>query len=164
MKTNNAHCPAAGIALVECLMYIALFSVLTAMAYSAYFRFQSQSHRLQQNAENIVEALQAGERWRDDIRHAIAQVRIEKNKSAEVLRIPQQNGEVTYIFQNNTVKRQRKGQGPVSVLKNLKSSAVQPDQRQQVTAWRWEIELQSNEKNLKVRPFFCFQAVPHSEK
>jgi hypothetical protein len=41
----------------------------------------------------------------------------------------------------------------------VKNSKMEMDQRRQVTAWRWELELQSARKAARVRPLFTFEAV-----
>jgi hypothetical protein len=42
----------------------------------------------------------------------------------------------------------------------VKSSKIAHDPRQKVTAWRWEIELATRKKAVRVRPLFSFEAVP----
>ena len=50
-----------------------------------------------------------------------------------------------------------------AVLANVKRSAMKPDDRQRVKAWRWEIELQTKRTNATLRPLFTFVAVPAQE-
>ncbi len=164
MKISNQRRAVAGVSLIDCLVYFALFSVLTTLAYSAYWRFELQSRRLQQNAEDVVQAIQAGERWRDDVRRATAPVRFEKNENVETLHIPQKSGEVTYIFEQRAVKRCSPHGQPVGILANVKSTDTQFNRRGAVNVWRWEFELNSREKIPKIRPLFSFQAVTPFKK
>jgi hypothetical protein len=72
--------------------------------------------------------------------------------------IPQQSGEVAYVFEDGSVWRQM-GATRVVVLKQVKASTISDDSRQHVSAWRWELELASPQKVVLVRPLFTFTAV-----
>lgn len=160
MKTRlqNRRCRAA-IVLVECLVYITVFAILTGMAFSAYHRFNSTAFALRQSAADIGRSLQIGELWRQDIRKAIAAPEIERG-DALALRIPQpENRNIIYSFKDETVWRQAGDGTPVPVLKRVKQSSMQHEQRVAVNAWRWELELKTLNKSAKLRPIFSFQAV-----
>jgi hypothetical protein len=77
------------------------------------------------------------------------------------MQLRQSNGEVAYLFSTNAVYR-RVGTGRWStVLENVEASTVTADRRSRVTAWRWELELQTRKKRLSnARPLFTFIAVP----
>jgi hypothetical protein len=47
-------------------------------------------------------------------------------------------------------------------LSNVKSSKMQSELRENVTAWRWELELKTVKKTARVRPLFTFEAVAGS--
>src|SRR6266487_4316060 len=57
-----------GFALVDCVAYIGLLAVILTMAFAAFYRALERSRDLSRNAAEIVRALQAGERWRADVR------------------------------------------------------------------------------------------------
>src|SRR5213593_4873328 len=59
-----------GIMLVDCLVYLAIWTVVVGLAFSAFFRCMSYSKNLARNADDIARALKAGERWRQDVRAA----------------------------------------------------------------------------------------------
>src|SRR5688572_26780095 len=88
----------AGVAMADCLVFIGVFSLLLSMSFIAYGRLAMQSKRLHQNASDIVQAVKAGERWREDVRAATGPIRLEKKEGLTVATIPQQTGEVSYLF------------------------------------------------------------------
>ena len=142
--------------LMECLVYMALLVVVLGLAFEAYYRCEENSKRLNQNVDDIVRVLQAGERWREDIRTAQAVTAAEDS-----LRLAQSNATVDYVFERNAVWRRAGAQGPLApFLRGVKSSRMERDERRRVTAWRWEVELASREKAPRYRPFFTFEAAP----
>jgi hypothetical protein len=71
---------------------------------------------------------------------------------------------VVYRFATNAVTR-RVGNGPwMPVLPRVKASTMTADRREQVTAWRWEVEIATratgSAKPGRIRPLFTFLAVP----
>jgi hypothetical protein len=152
--------------LTECLVYIGLLFVVLGAGYLAMDRCIDNSLVLRRNADDIASALRAGERWRADVRTASAGTRLENSEDSQTLVLSGARGETAYRFSTNAVLR-RVGQGPwVRLLGNVKSSAMQSDPRQRVTAWRWELELQprakASVKASRIRPLFTFLAVPAS--
>ncbi|MFN7139828.1 MAG: hypothetical protein ACK4UN_10860 [Limisphaerales bacterium] len=142
--------------LLETLVYTAVLVVILGMAILAYDRFAVYSQRLRAVTADISRTVDAGERWREDIRKAIAPIQFDE-KSGE-LRIPQEGVEVSYRFQDGEVVR-REGERSVPVLAHVKHSAMQQVPRAHVVSWRWEVELKTRGKNAKVQPLFQFEAV-----
>jgi hypothetical protein len=150
--------------LIEALVYIAVVFLLLGAGYAAMYRCIDSSIALRRNADDITSALHAGERWRADVRSATKRVRLEDVAPEQLLYLDGTNGQVVYRFATNGISR-RLGTGPwVRLLPNVKSSIMQPDPREYVTAWRWELELQprttGSVKPGRVRPLFTFTAVP----
>ena len=143
-----------GYSMIECLVYIAVFAVVLNLSFVAYYRYDQHTRNLRRNADDITRALRAGERWREDVRTAIAP----PHATGNGLVIPQQSGEVAYIFTDGAVWRQT-GATRTIVLKQVKASTISDDSRQRVNAWRWELELASPQKIVLVRPLFTFTAV-----
>jgi hypothetical protein len=142
--------------LMECLVYMALLVVVLGLAFAAYYRCADNSKRLNQNVDDIVRALQAGERWRDDIRAALAVTSAEDS-----LRLVQSNATVDYVFGQNAVWRRAGDGAPLArFLPAVKASRMEKDERRHVTAWRWVVELNSREKSPRFRPLFTFEAAP----
>jgi hypothetical protein len=145
-----------GMFLIECVVYMALLFVVLELAYAAYYRCEESSKHLGQNVDDVVRALQAGERWRDDIRAATA-----ITSSGDSLQLVQTNGTIDYVVKGNTVWRRAKTGGPLTqFLPRVKRSIMENDVRQEVTAWCWKLELLSPRSSAHFRPFFTFEAVP----
>jgi Tfp pilus assembly protein PilE len=143
-----------GYSMIECLVYIAVFAVVLNLSFVAYYRYEQHTRSLRRNADDITRALRAGERWREDVRTAIALPHVIENGLA----IPQQSGEIAYVFADGAIWRQT-GATRVVVLKQVKTSTISDDSRQRVNVWRWELELASPQKVVLVRPLFTFTAV-----
>ena len=150
--------------MIEALVYISLVFVLLGLGYAAMYRCIDSSLALRRNADDIANALHAGERWRADVRSAKNQVRLEDAADGQLLHLGGETNQVVYWFTTNTVSR-RLGTGPwVRLLPNVKTSTMKSDPRQYATAWCWELELttrtQGSVKPARVRPLFTFIAVP----
>jgi hypothetical protein len=144
--------------LIECLVYLALLVIFLNLAYATYDRCAGNSKRLGQNVDDLVRALQAGERWRDDIRAAL-----KVTSSVDSLRLVQSNTTVDYVFEGNAVWRRAKAGDPLArFLPAVKSSRMETDARREVTAWSWKVELLTRGPPERYRPFFAFEAVPSS--
>ena len=146
----------AGYLLLEVLVFIALLAVILGLAYQAYWRCSDNSRRLQQNAADILAAVQAGERWREDIR-----LGREIAGGVDAVRIVQSGDVIEYRFTQQAVWRRSTQTGrTIRLLSSVKASEMRPDTRRQVSAWRWEVELQSRKAPPYLRPLFTFEAVP----
>jgi hypothetical protein len=142
--------------MIELLVFLALMLVILGLAFSAYWRCADNAKRLQQNADDIFAAVQAGERWRNDIRLAQAAV-----FDTNGVRLTQTNDTIEYRFDQQAVWRHSTQTGQtIRLLAKVKTSSMQPEARRQVVAWRWEVELQSRKAPPYLRPLFTFEAVP----
>jgi hypothetical protein len=155
-----------GYLLTEALVYMGLLFVVLGLGYLAIYRYIDHSMVLRRSTEDISRALSVGERWRSDVRSADAKIRLENTDSAQFLYLADSQGDVAYRFSDGAVSR-RVGSGPWSIiLTDVKSSSMDTDRRQQVTAWRWELELQPRAKASvkagRVRPLFTFSAAQPS--
>jgi hypothetical protein len=149
-----------GIMLVECLVYISIFGLLTGLAFAAYYRCLDNYRDLRRNADAVAYVLQVGEQWRQDVRSCTASPKHEIGEDEERLRLPQLNGEITYGFCRGIVWRQAPaGVAPQIVLGSIKKSHVIKENRGSIGVWRWEIELDTRQKTVRMAPLFTFQAV-----
>jgi len=151
-----------GFLLIDCLVYIALLLLLLNLAFMAFYRTLDTSKRLNRDAADIARALQAGERWRADVRSATAQPRLEETGGERLFHLPRANGEVLYTFREGVVLRQDTTGTNATwepVLVDVKSSRLLAEPRQRVRGWRWELQLTSVNKTQRMRPLFTFQAV-----
>ena len=150
--------------LIECIVYCGVLFLVLGLAFATYYRANENHRNLRRNAADIVRVLQAGERWREDIRRATGPIQLAGTGAAQELTIPHTNGAVKYTFRQGSVWRQT-GPRTEEVLPNVAGSQMQNDPRQRVTAWRWEVELQSKKHVARVRPLFTFEAAaPQEEK
>ena len=150
-----------GFTIIETGVYLAVFFVLTGAAYMAMYRGMDKSLGLRRNTQAIASTLQAGEHWRADIRKAAGPIQIQDGTS---LRIPTVQGEINYRFETNSVWRRVNSNAWMELLPGVKTSQIAADNRDQVTAYRWEIELLPVKKDLndtnRFHPLFTFMAVP----
>jgi len=155
----------AGVLLIECLVYVALFMVITGLATAAFYRALDNSRRLRRNVGDIALALEAGERWRAEVRSATAPLRLVTEAAQQTLHIPRGADEIVYAFAEGTLRR-RATAGAVwtKALANLKSSQMTREERNGVVSWRWEIEFKSQLKETRVRPLFSFLAVAAADQ
>jgi Tfp pilus assembly protein FimT len=155
---------AAGYMLVEALVYIGLVVVVLGTAYAVMYRCVENSTILRRNSQDMAAALNAGERWRADIRASRPPLQIESSETSQTLQLKTEKGEVVYRFETNTVTRSVEGQSEIRLLSDVKTSEMQANSRKKVIAWQWEVELLPRAKGYykpgRVRPLFTFTAVP----
>ena len=97
---------------------------------------------------------------RPDVRSADRNAWLETSGPEPILHLQSRSGEIAYRSSTRAVLR-RVGSGSwVCVLTNVASSAIESDPRQNITPWRWELELQTRVKSTRIRPLFTFLAVP----
>src|SRR2546430_280978 len=97
----------AAFMLEECLVYIAVSSVLLGLAFAAFYRVMENAKGLRRNAADIARVLQAGERWREDIHRATGPLRLANSPGAveQAFHVPQRSGEVIYFFTGTNLLR-----------------------------------------------------------
>ncbi len=147
-----------GFSLIECMVYLSVFAAVSTLSVMAFLHCQRNSAALRRNADDVIRSLKAGERWRKDVRAATGAPRLATQDGCEELHLPGAGGEVVYFFKESAVWRKSRGT-PVRVLRGVKSSQMLRDPGAQVMSWRWEIELQGIQKEIRVRPLFTFQTV-----
>jgi hypothetical protein len=151
-----------GYMIIEAAVYGFILLILLGVAYAAMYGCIDRSIALHRNADGFVSALRTGEHWRADVRGATNAIRVETEPPQ--FHIPSAHGEILYRFETNAILR-RAGSNPWTVLlPSVKSSQMQPDARERVSAWRWELELlpvrKDNSNTNRIRPLFSFVAVP----
>src|ERR1700722_15222612 len=95
----------AGITLIECLVYMVVFMMLSGAAMCAFYFCMEGSQRLISGTDDISAALTAGERWRADVRNASGEINIEKTASGEVVKIQEGESQIVYAFGNGEMRR-----------------------------------------------------------
>ena len=149
-----------GFTLIECLVYISALGLIFAVGMSAFYRSRDCNRDLRRCADDISRAMQAGERWREDVRAATAQPTFDRTDEGQLLRVPQRVGDIVFYFKSDTVWRKSPTNTAWQVfLPRVVRSQMQADPRGRVAAWRWEVELASCRTNAQMKPLFTFQAV-----
>jgi hypothetical protein len=161
LHPRNPRARASGILLLECVVYLGVLMIVLAVGGTAFYLCWDNARDLRRNADDITRALRAGERWRADVRSATGPIVIEAEPDGQVVRIPSGTNEILYAFNFGAVGRKLASADDWTILlPRVNSSHMQPDERMQVQAWRWELELTPGRKKPGLRPLFTFQAVP----
>jgi Tfp pilus assembly protein FimT len=154
----------AGLMLVECLAYIAVLSVIMGLGFAAFYQCTESANGLRRSADDIVKTLHTGERWRADVRSASAPLRLVEGEKETTLIVPHKTNQVAWLFSAQSVWRRTDTNTPwVPLLRKVLRSRMEKDDRDQVTAWRWELELKSKQPDPHVRPLFTFEAAAARE-
>jgi type II secretory pathway pseudopilin PulG len=149
-----------GMMLIDCIAYIGLLAIILTLAFLAFYRTTENSNKLSRNAADISLSLQAGERWREDVRSANGEPRLDNEAGVVLLRLPHASGEITYAFRDDTVlRRALPNTNWLVVLPALTASAMHAEPRRHATCWHWDVELKGRQKVARVRPLFSFEAV-----
>lgn len=149
----------AAITIIECMVYSGVYVLLLGLAFFAFYRCFDNMKNLRRNSDDITRAVHAGEVWRGDVRAASAPIKF--NEAEQTLRIRLGDREITYRFADAQVFRKSGADAPWTVLlAKVQRSEMQSDRRAQVTAWRWDLELQTKQKTVRVKPLFTFVAAP----
>ena len=144
-----------GVTLIEMMVYVAVVSVVTMVAMLTYLTCWDHAIAVHRVSDDIVRTLEAGERWRDDVRGAAGPPTLAEG----VLRVPHQGGDVLYRLADDTVERKAGAGEWAQALAEVKASRMLLDEGKHVRSWRWELELQVRKKKARLRPLFTFRAV-----
>lgn len=148
-----------GITLIECIVYFAVFLILTGYATVSFYLLWDNSTALGYTADNVNSALRAGEMWRADIRNATGRIHTENSADGALLKIPAGKDEIIYRFSGDSVWRKSAAAGsPVLVLSHVKASEMQSDNRHQIQAWKWDLEMIPHRARARVPLLFTFEA------
>ena len=149
----------AGIMLTECLVYIAVFAILTSIGMAAFYFCWDHTKAVIIATDDIAAALRAGEHWRADVRHATGKISVETTPDGELLRIPRGKDEVFYSYQNGAIRRKLASANYSELMfAKVKTSQMKMDLRGSVTAWCWELELTQRRPETQLPLLFTFEA------
>jgi hypothetical protein len=158
-RTRNT----VGIMLIECLVYIAVFTVIIGLGLATFYLCWDNSKALRYATDDIAAALRAGERWRTDIRSATGTITVETTSAGELLQIPHGTNEVIYRFNAGEICRQSAPAGFAEpILTAVRVSQMAMDSRGPVNAWRWELELKPRRPETRLPLLFTFEAAKTS--
>jgi hypothetical protein len=154
----------SGITLVECMVYVAVFIVLTGIALGVFYVCWNGFGALIATTDDVSAALRAGEHWRADVRGANGMISVENTASGQVVKIPEDGKQIVYSFGSGEIKRQIGADGVFQlVLAKVKSSEMKSAARDGVKAWQWELELPERPRGPHVPMLFTFEAVQKSK-
>ncbi len=149
----------AGYLLLECLFYIALFAVIVGLGLATFYLCWDNSKALLYATDDIAAALRVGERWRADVRSATGKITVETTPQGEFLRIPHGTSVILYSYNAGEIcRRLASSNFSESLLPTVQASQMVMDRRGPVSAWRWELELQSRRKETHLPLLFTFEA------
>jgi hypothetical protein len=149
----------AGIMLIECLVYMAVFAILTGIGLAAFYFCWDHSKALIYATDDITSALRAGEHWRADVRAATGNISVVTTAAGEVVQIPEAGKEVVYRFASGKVRREvPASKNSRLLLPKVKTSQMQRETRGGVAAWRWDLELTERRKETRLPLRFTFEA------
>jgi Tfp pilus assembly protein FimT len=149
----------AGILLVECMVYIAVFAILLGGATTVFYFCWDHSKAMLYATDDISSALRAGERWRADVRAATGKISVETTADGEAVKIPAGKTEILYLFKSGEVRRQIAPENfSQLLLAKVKTSQMKMDARDNATAWRWELELAERRTETHLPLVFTFEA------
>ena len=162
MKTGlRSHPKINALSLIECLIYIAVLSVLLGIGYQGLSQLFTESARLRSNSSDMIAITHLGELWRDDVRRAGQRpLLLHELEITNGLEIVRSDRKVLYSHVGSSLYRLASADvPPYPALTNVKSSQFFLEQNQGIPVMRWEVELHSRNKKSKLRPLFSFQAV-----
>ncbi|HZF00538.1 MAG TPA: hypothetical protein VE344_01440 [Methylomirabilota bacterium] len=147
----------AGILLTECLVYIAVFGILLGIGTASFFFCWDHTRATIFTADEVASALRAGECWRADVRAATGKISVETTASGETARIPEGGKEIFYRFEAGELRREVSGKNNSRLLlAKVKTSEMKTEARDNVTAWRWELEVTPRRKEAHFPLLFTF--------
>ena len=147
-----------GILLIECLVYISVFAILTGIGMAAFYLCWDDTKAVIYATDDIHAALNAGELWRADVRAAAGNITVVQAAGGELMRMRGRK-EIDYRFAGGQVHREI----PAShisqlLLATVKSSQMTKDGRAGVAAWRWELDLVVRRPETHLPLLFTFEA------
>lgn len=151
----------SGLSLIECLVYIAVLGVLLSVGGLTAAKAWDAHRALSRNANDIHRAMNAGERWRQEVRHAIRPIEFNSTHSHALCRITTASGLVEYQVADGTLQRREGEHGAwLNVLPRVRTSEMSVTNLHGVSACRWELAMEPAHKRARLQPLFTFTAVP----
>ncbi len=149
----------AGVSLIECLVYVAVFAILLGGGTAAFYFCWDHTRAVIFTSNEIESAMRAGEVWRSDVRAATGKISIETTATGETVKIPTSGKEIIYQLHDGELRREIPTQNSSRLLlEKVKTSEVKTVSRDGVSAWRWELELAPRRKEAHFPLLFTFEA------
>jgi Tfp pilus assembly protein PilE len=150
----------AGLTLIDTLIYLAVLVVIATLAMSAFYQAWETHKDIVRVSDDIVRALQAGERWRNAVRAARTSPVPETTRVEATMTLPTDQGAAAFAFRDEAVWHRAPGATHWTLLLDrVRASRFLFETREAVPVWKWELELKARRANPRVPPLFTFQAV-----
>jgi hypothetical protein len=149
----------SGATLIECIVYVAVFAILLGIGTASFYLCWDHTRSTIFTADEIESALRVGEAWRADMRAATGTISIETMAAGQTVKIPQDGKMIIYRFTGGELWRDIPAQNNSRLLlAKIKTSAMKTGARDNVTAWRWDVELTPRRKEPFIPLRFTFEA------
>jgi len=159
LRPDILHRRRSAMMLIECLVYIAVFAVLTGIGLASFYFCWDHTRATIYAADEVESALRAGEGWRADVRAATGKISVENTATGEVVTIPEGERTVVYRFESGELHREIPVQNNSRlVLPKVKTSEMTTTVSNGVTAWRWELAVTPRRNESPLPLLFTFEA------
>jgi hypothetical protein len=148
-----------GVLLLECVTYISVFAILLGLGFAAFYTMWGNSAALRRTADHVAGALRAGEQWRADIRGATGTIHVEDSADGKLMKIPHGKAEIIYRISGNEVWRKNGTLPWYRALSRIKTSEMEPENRDQVMVWHWDLGMDPRGTGRTKPWLFSFEAV-----
>jgi uncharacterized protein YndB with AHSA1/START domain len=149
-----------GILLMECLVYLAVFTILAGIGLAAFYFCWDHTKSVIYATDDIAAALRAGECWRTDMRGATGKISVKTTPAGEAVRLSEPGKVIVYRFESGEVRRELSTlKNPQLLLPKVKTSQMTTEMRGGITAWRWELELAERGSETRLPLRFTFETV-----
>lgn len=151
----------AGILLLECVVYIAVFVIILTGAMAAFYLCWDNSKALIYTSDDVSRVLQVGEGWRADVRAATGRITVETTVDGDRVVIPAGKKQIVYRVAAGEMRREVPSTTDTRVLlTRVQTSSMKPAGRGAVDAWRWDVSLSARRNQVHLPLQFTFEAVP----
>ena len=160
MKIRLHNLGRAGVTLIESLVYIGLVGFLLVCGTRFFNVVFHHNKAVAKAAAYTTSVLDAAKHWRRDVANTKGEPRLVRGEKFDVIEMEQSaGGRVRYRVNRNRLERHNGGEW-VPIVARVVSSIMLPDPREHVTAWRWELALETKSAYIVDPMRFSFVAVP----
>lgn len=148
--------------LIETLVYVALFAVVSGVAVELFITGSNAAHSVSRACDRIVNVTRQGDRWRADVRNALDITVNEQHDSVEI--VTRGGNVIEYTFRDHTVWRSHNAGSETAFIPRVQQCRFTRYSPDQPRAWKMALELREESGNAGVEPLFDFIAVAPDNK
>jgi type II secretory pathway component PulJ len=152
--------------LVELMVYLGVLASVLLIAYTTLDKLWTASAKVRLQADDLRAVLAAGELWRRDIRSEGARVEVESEGGEQVVKIlgPGTN-EVLWAYQGGAIlRRSGTSNSWTQLVRRVRHSSMASDPRDEIPAWRWDLELDPASKQTRFQRLYSFVSVARENR